>query len=133
MKTILFGAWALALTLAGAGVAADKATQNASKEVTQDTKTTTTNGTTKVSTDTVYGKVESLDPGKSFTVSVPGKLSSTKSFDLNSKDETVNSPSDLKVGDWVRVQEKTDNNGHKNLMVQHSTEGAANRASRVKR
>jgi hypothetical protein len=133
MKTILFGAWALALTLAGAGVAADKATQNASKEVTQDTKTTTTSGTSKVSTDTVYGKVEKYDTGKSISVSVPGTIVSTKSFDLDSKDETVNVPPNLKVGDWVRVQEKTDNNGHKNLMVQRSTEGAANRASRVKR
>ncbi len=124
MKVFLTGVFAAALFAAGLG-AADKNAANASKEVTQDTKTTTSSGTNKVSTDTVYGKVESFEAGKSITVSVPGTLSTTKSFDLNAKDETANVASNVKVGDWVSVQERTDNNGHKMVTVKHSTEKAS--------
>ena len=112
------------LILAGpfAGAAQDKSTASKeSKEVQQDTKTMTGNRTAKSSADTVYGKVESYEPGKSLKVTVPGKIVSTKSFDLDSKDWTYHVAPDLKVGQWVKVNERTDNNGHKSLTVQHSS------------
>src|ERR1044071_6507465 len=86
-----------------------------SKEVQQDTKTTVAKGTTKVSTHTVHGKVESFEAGKSIKVTVPGKIESTKSFALDSKDETVNVAPGITNGDWVSVVEHTDNNGHKTV------------------
>ena len=86
----------------------------------QETKTTTANKTAKVAADTVYGKVESYEPGKSIKVTVPGKIVSTKSFDLDNKDATVNVASDVKTGEWVSVMEKTDNNGHKTVTVKPS-------------
>jgi hypothetical protein len=118
----LTGVCTIALAFGGASmaVAQDKSTAaQSSKETQQDTKTTTGNKTMKTSSDVVRGKVESYEPGKSIKVTVPGKISSTKSFDLNSKDETVNVASNLKVGDWVSVREKTANNGHKTLTVSH--------------
>ena len=120
MKPILTGICAFGLVLGGSSMLAaqDKSTAaKSSKEVQQDTKTMTSGKTVKTSTDVVSGKVESYDRGKSLTVTVPGKISSTKSFDLNSKNETVHIASSLKVGDWVSVREKTDNNGHKTLTV----------------
>ncbi len=129
MKNLIISACAAGLLFGGMLTAADKAASNASKEVNQDTKTTTNAGTNKVSTDTVYGKIESYDQNKSMSVSVPGKVSTTKSFDLSTKDETYNVASGLKVGDWVRVREMTDNNGHKTLTVDRSSE----KASRAKR
>ena len=108
----------------------DKAAAQGSKEVTQDTKTTTSAGTAKVSTDTVYGKIESYDPNKSLNISTPGKTASTKSFDLTKSDETRKIASNLKVGDWVSVMEKTDNNGHKTLTIEKSTKKAASRVKR---
>ena len=91
-----------------------------STETKQDTTTTTQNGTVKGSTDTVNGKVESYDAGKSLKVSVPGKLITSKSFSLDSKDYTYHVASNLKPGDWVTVTDKTDNKGHKTLTVKHS-------------
>jgi hypothetical protein len=32
---------------------------------------------------------------------------------------------DLKVGDWVKAQKKTDNNGHKTLTVEPANEQAS--------
>jgi hypothetical protein len=122
------GRWATFLFVS-AMAAADKPAANASKEVTQDTKTTTNAGTNKVSTGTVYGKTESYEPGKSITVSVPSTVSTTKSFDLNAKDESVNIVPNVKVGEWVSVQAKTDNNGHKTVTVMHYSKKGA----RVKR
>src|SRR5947208_209508 len=84
-----------------------------STEQKEETKTTTGTGTTKTSSDTVYGKVESYDPGKSIKVTVPGTVMTSKTFDLSGSDITANVPSSIKVGDWVRVREKTDNKGHK--------------------
>jgi len=91
----------LSLTCAIASIASfaaqDKATASKqSQDVQQQTKTTTANKTAEVSTETVHGKVESYEPGKSIKVTVPGKTASTKSFDLNSKDMTVNVASDMK-------------------------------------
>jgi hypothetical protein len=112
--------------------AQDKSTaSNQSKEVQKDTKTMTRGNTTKTSTDTVYGKVENDQPGKSINVTVPGAIVSTKTFTLDSKDETVNVASSIKNGDWVSVAEKTDNNGHKTVTVKPSTEKQA--ASRMKK
>lgn len=100
-------------------VSAQKASDQ-STETKQDTSTMTANGTVKGTTDTVNGKVESYDAGKSLKVSVPGKIITSKSFSLNSKDYTYNVAPNLKVGDWVTVTEKTDNKGHKSLTVRHS-------------
>jgi hypothetical protein len=130
MKTIL--TCAIAFVFATASFAAqDKGTAaKQSKEVQQDTKTMTANKTVKTSTDTVYGKVETYEPGKSIKVTVPGKIVSTKSFDLDDKNATVNVASNVKNGDWVSVVEKTDNNGHKTVTVNPSSE---KHASRVKK
>ncbi len=132
MKTILTIACAITFALASTSLSAqDKGTSaKQSKEVQQDTKTMTADRTAKVSTDTVYGKVESYEPGKSIKVTVPGKIASTKSFDLDAKDETVHVASNVKTGEWVSVVEKTDPNGHKTVTVRPSSE---KQASRVKK
>jgi hypothetical protein len=129
MKPILTTVCAISFVLASASFAAqDKSTAvKQSKEVQQDTKTTTGNKTTKTSADRVYGKVESYEPGKSIKVTVPGKIISTKSFDLDDKDTTVNVASNLKTGDWVSVIEKTGSNGHKTVTVKRSSEKPASR------
>src|SRR5207237_7449271 len=54
--------------------------------------------------------VESYEPGKSIKVTIPGKIVSTKSFDLDDKDTTVNVAPNLKKGDWVSVTERTADN-----------------------
>ena len=113
MKTITV--CAVSLVLASASFAQTAASQ--SKEVQQETKTTTANKTAKISTDTVYGKVESYDPGKSIKVTVPGKIVTNKSFDLDDKNTTVNVAPTVKTGGWVSVVEKTDGNGHKTVTV----------------
>ena len=130
MKLILTTACAAALL--GGGIltatdrnSADRNSQDpakASKEVVQDIKTITGSGTTKTTIDTVYGKVEAYDQNKSIKMSVPRKLVTSKSFDLTSKNGTMNVAPDLKVGDWVKAQEKTDNNGHKTLTVERWNE-----------
>ena len=133
MKLILTTACAAALLGGGILTAADRnsADRNsqdpakASKEVVQDIKTTTASGTTKTTIDTGYGKVEAYDQNKSLKMSLPGKLVTSKSFDLTSKNGTMNVAPDLKVGDWVKAQEKTDNNGHKTLTVERSNEHAS--------
>ena|SRR5579871_654164 len=91
-----------------------------SSETKRDTTTMTANGTVKGTTDIVNGKVESYDAGKSLKVSVPGKIITSKSFSLDSKDYNYNVVSGLKPGDWVTVTDKTDNKGHKTLTVKHS-------------
>jgi len=91
-----------------------------STETKQNTTTMTANGTVKGTTDTINGKVESYDAGKSLKVSVPGKIITSKSFSLDSKDYTYNVVPNLKLGDWVTVTEKTDTKGHKSLTVKHS-------------
>ena len=123
MKTLITSVCTTALICAGTfAVAQDKSTAaKQSKEVQQETKTSTTKGTTKVTTDTVNGKVESFEAGKSIKVTVPGKIVSTKSWSLDDKDWTYHVPNNLKPGDWVMVSEKTDTNGHKSLMIQHSS------------
>ena len=58
-------------------------------------------------------------------MTVPGKIVTTKSFDLDSKDETVNVSPKIKMGDWVSVVEKTDNSGHKTVTVKPSAHNTA--------
>lgn len=111
--------------------AQDKPSQNSS-EVTQQKKAVTNDNTTKTNVDTVIGKVESFDPGKSIKVSVPGTIITSKSFDLSGKDITSNVPSGIKVGDWVRVRETDENSGHKMIAVSRSSESAASKANAVK-
>jgi FKBP-type peptidyl-prolyl cis-trans isomerase len=101
-----------------------------SSEQTQQTKTTTNSGTKKTNADTVVGKVESFDPGKSIKVSVPGTIITSKTFDLSGKDLTANVPSNIKVGDWVRVRETDESNGHKVVTVSHSSEAEAGKAEK---
>lgn len=118
MRTLLTTGCAAALLLAGNLAVAQSSN---SEQVNRDKTTETQNQTTKTKSDTVYGKVESYRPGKSLKVSVPGKIVKSKSFDLDEKNQSVNIASNVKVGDWVRVQQKTDNNGHKMLTVKEST------------
>jgi ribosomal protein S17 len=127
MKLILTTSCAAALMGAGIlGAAGQTANpSNASKEVTQDTKTITNSGTTTTNTDTIYGKVESYNLNKSIKVSVPGKVVTSKSFDLSAKNETVNIAPKVKVGDWVSIQRMTDNTGHKTLTIEHTNERAS--------
>jgi hypothetical protein len=126
LKTLLTPACALALLFAGSTIASaqndSRTAAQSSHENKETSKTVTQNGTKKVDTDTVFGKVEGFEPGKSIKVSVPGTLVTTKSFDLSGNDITSNVASGIKVGDWVRVREKTDNNGHKTVSVDHSSE-----------
>jgi FKBP-type peptidyl-prolyl cis-trans isomerase len=126
LKTLLTPACAMALLFAGSTVLTaqkdSKSAAQSSQEQKDTSKTVTKDGTTKTNTETVYGKVESFEPGKSIKVSVPGTLVTTKSFDLSGKDVTSKVASGIKVGDWVRVREKTDNNGHKTVTVDHSSE-----------
>ena len=96
-----------------------------------ETKTTTANKTAKTSTDTVYGKVDAYEPGKSIKVTVPGKIISTKSFDLDNKDATVNVAPHLKTGEWVSVVEKTDASGHRTVTVKPSAHKAAPEAMKT--
>ena len=99
----------------------------------QDTNTTTADKTAKTATDTAYGKIESYDPGKSIKVTVPGKLITTKSFDLDDKNTTVDVASNLKVGEWVSVAEKTDSSGHKTITVKPSSEKHASQGKTTSR
>ena len=100
----------------------DKDAHKGSMEQKEHTKTTTGSGTSKMNSETVYGKVESYDPGKSIKVTIPGTVMNTKTFDLSGNDITANVPSTIKVGDWVRVREKTDTKGHKMVTVSPSSE-----------
>jgi hypothetical protein len=133
MKNILTTACAISIILAGASFAGqDKGTAaKQSKEVQQDTKTMTADRTAKTSADTVYGKVENYEPGKSIKVTVPGKIISTKSFDLDGKDTTVNVPSNVKTGEWVSVVQETDSTGHKTITVKPSSAKHASHAKKT--
>jgi len=123
MKRLLTTAYVISLIVVGTSLAQDKGTAaTQSKEVQQETKATTGNKTAKTATDTVYGSIESYEPGKSIKVTVPGKLITTKSFDLDAKDTTVNAAPNLKIGEWVSVVAKTDSNGHKTITVKPSSE-----------
>jgi multidrug efflux pump subunit AcrA (membrane-fusion protein) len=124
MKTILTCAVAAVFAIASFAAQDKPTAAKQSKEVQHETKTMTADKTAKTSTDTVYGKVESYEPGKSIKVTVPGKIVSSKSFDLDSKDATVNVAPNVKAGEWVSVVEKTDSNGHKTVTVKPSAQKA---------
>jgi hypothetical protein len=90
----------ISLVLASASFAQDKSTAaKQGKEVQQETKT------------------------------VPGKIISTKSFDLDDKNTTVNVAPTVKTGGWVSVVEKTDSNGHKTVTVKPSSQKRAKTTS----
>lgn len=118
MRTLLATGCAAAFLLAGNLAVAQSSD---SSQVKQNKTTETQNETTKTKSDTVYGQVESYQPGKSLKVSIPGKIKKSKTFDLDEHNTTVDVASNVKVGDWVRVQQKKDNNGHKTLTVKEST------------
>jgi hypothetical protein len=124
MKTLLAPFCATALLFAGTSAGLAQSDASRSKEVQQNTTTATNNGTYKSSVDTVSGQVESYDTGRSLKVSVPGKIITSKSFSLNSKDYTYHVAENLKPGDWVTVTQKTDDHGHKTLSVVRSGETA---------
>lgn len=88
-----------------------------SRETVEQTKTTTDAGTTETTTDRLFGKVESYEPGKSIKVTTPGKLESSRTVDLQGKNLTAHVTSSIKNGSWVTIIEKTDNNGHKTVTV----------------
>jgi hypothetical protein len=73
----------------------------------------------------VYGQIEGYTLNKSIKVSAPGKVVTSKSFDLSAKNQTVNVASNLKVGDWVSIQQLTDNHGHKTLKIERTHERAS--------
>ena len=50
-----------------------------------------------------------------------------RKIDLTGKNLTAHIPSDIKVGEWVNVIMKTDNDGHKTVTVEHSKHEAARR------
>ncbi len=131
---VFAGALALATGAYGANQAQNtntnqhnKATSGSTEKV-QDTKTTTDSGTKKLSTDTLMGKVEEYQARKWIKVSTPGKTEGSRTVDLSGNNLTANVPSDIKVGDWVSVSEKTDNNGHKTVTVERSKHAARSRS-----
>ena|ERR1051326_9404254 len=87
MKMLIAPCCAAALALFGSysGFAQDKsADSKQSHEVQQESRTTNGNhSATKVTTDTIRGKVEAYEPGKTLKVTVPGKLVSTKGLSGN--------------------------------------------------
>jgi hypothetical protein len=120
MKKFFFPLFATALLLAGTLPASAQKASDQSTETKRDTTTTTANGTVKGTVETVSGKIESYDAGKSLKVSVPGKIITSKSFSLDSKDYTYSVAPNLKPGEWVTVTDKTDSKGRKSLTVKHS-------------
>jgi hypothetical protein len=132
MKKCLGYVFAAALVMGTSAFAQDpnppanqsKSKTSGSSETMQDTKTKTDSNTNKMSTDTVTGKVEAYDAGKSIKVSTPGSPEGSKTFDLSGSNLTAHVPANLKVGDTVSVKEKTDNNGHKTVTVSHSKHAA---------
>ena len=123
MKILLTVVCTSGLLFTGISAIAQTPSQDSrqSTQVSKDKTTQTNSGTVKTKGDVYYGKVEAYDPGKTLKVSVPGKLENTKSFDLSDKDQTTDVASNVKVGDWVRVEQKKDNNGHVTLTVKEST------------
>lgn len=122
MKTLLTIACTSGLLLVGLPAVGQTPRQDSrqSTQVNKEQTTETNNGTIKTKADVYYGKVENYEPGKTLKVSVPGKVENTKSFDLDEHDQTVDVAANVKVGDWVRVEQKKDNNGHTTLMVKES-------------
>jgi hypothetical protein len=126
MKRILGTMFAVTL-IAGMSLTAPAQTKDkpAGSYESKSTNTTTTDtGTTKTTSDTFYGKIEEYTMGKSIKITTPGKTEGTKTYALDTKDETYHLPSNLKVGDWVSITEKTDNHGKKVMTIAHSKHAA---------
>jgi hypothetical protein len=122
MRTLVTGVCALAMSFTGVSLAQDKNTAaTSSTETQQTTKAMTGTTTTKTTNEVVRGKVHGYTPGKSISVTVPGTIIKTKSFSLNSKNETVRLTSNIRKGDWVTVRESTGNNGHRTVTVSHTS------------
>ena len=68
--------------------------------------------------------MEEYEPGKSIKISTSGKTEDAKTYDLTATDLKAHLASNLKVGDWVSVKEKTDNNGKKMLTIARSKHAA---------
>ena len=95
-----------------------------STEKVESTKITTDAGTTKTSTDTLNGEVEQYQPGKWIRISTPGKTEGSRTIDLAGSNVTAQVAPNVKSGDWVSITEKTANNGHKTVRVEHSKPGS---------
>ncbi len=107
----------------------DKDKSKTSTETTTDTKRTTSSGTTKMKTETVMGEVKSYEPGKSIEVTTSGKIKKSRTFDLAEKDVTATVDPGVAIGSRVKVTLKTDDNGHKTLMVEPHGKGKKEHAS----
>jgi hypothetical protein len=126
MKRILGTMFAVSL-MAGMSTIAPAQTKDKTRGSYESKSTNTTStdtSTTKTTSDTFYGKIEEFTAGKSIKITTPGKIEGTKTFALDTKDETFHVPSNLKVGDWVSVTEKTDNHGRKVMTIAHSKHAA---------
>lgn len=103
-----------ALLASGSGFAAPKhqnATDQSSsaqtpRETTTQGKTETPSKTTKFKTMSVVGKVDKIEANKSLEVTTPH--GHTQTFDLSAKDTTVTGAENAKVGDMVRVRQRTE-------------------------
>lgn len=131
MKSYLGAILAGALAFGTAAYAQTDTTSKARKnkdygshEQVQDTKTTTDSGTTKMAKDTIFGKVAAYNEGKSLKITTPGKTEGTRTISLTGRNLTANVDPDVKVGEWVSVNEQKDNSGHKTITVKKSDEAA---------
>ena len=119
IPAVMFGVTLMAgMSLVSSAQSQSKPTGSYDSKTTNTTVTDTAKTTT--TSETRYGRVEEYMPGKSLKISTPGKSEGTKSYALDSKDQTYKMASDLKVGDWVSVTEKKDNNGRMVMTVSHS-------------
>jgi hypothetical protein len=122
---VSFGAWARGQEYPAPVYRPDTTTSTTgSTETIQDTKTITDSKTVKTSTDTLMGKVEGYEAGKWIKVSAPGKIERIRTIDLMGKNLTAHVPSDVKVGLWVSVVTKTDNDGRKTVSVEAAKHAA---------
>ncbi len=87
------------------------------------TRRNSTESTTN-NADMIFGKVESYQPGQSLTISTPDSAQGTRTFDLSKQDVKAKVSSDVKVGDWVSVAQKTDSSGKQTITVKKSKSAA---------
>jgi hypothetical protein len=62
--------------------------------------------------------------GKSMKITTPGKREGTRTISLSGRNLTANVDPDVKVGEWVSINEQKDNSGHKTITVKKSSEAA---------
>jgi hypothetical protein len=99
----------------GAFAAPKQQTSSTPQETTAQGKTETPSKTTKVKTTSVVGKVDKIEADKSLEVTTP--KGHTQTFDLSAKDTTVTGTENVKVGEMVRVRQKTEN-GHTTINIE---------------